>query len=161
MKFRNSGSETTRASNGGSNFGKPPKRDHIEICDSRTDLGPGNWTSWGKQATKERPQNSNQSPVPNIRVSHTQVTKHPQSKPNQKGKGYPQPGSTMNGTPRQPVPGRSLFLLRHLGDRRGPATLIRGCDGSKLEPIIMASHTPLTRSPSLTDGACRLLHARN
>ena len=110
----------------------------VTFCDSGRTCSPGNWKSWGKQATKERPQNSHQFPGPKDQgFPRTQVTKQPHSKPNQKGKGYPQPGSTMNrtGTPHQPAPGRSLFLLRHVGDRRGdPATLIRGCNGSELEP---------------------------
>ena len=48
---------------------------------SRHEPVPRQWVSWGKQATTERPQNSDQSPVPKIRVSNTQVTKQSQTKP--------------------------------------------------------------------------------
>ena len=101
----------------------------------------------GKSYGCKRKAQNNQSPVPKIRVSHTQVTKQPQSKPNPKSRIYPRPGSTMNrtGTPRQPAPGRSLFLPGH-GDRRGDPATLRGCDGSELDaryPMFqhMANHT--------------------
>ena len=110
---------------GGETVGKPPKREHIEICDSGTDLCRGDWTSWGKLARKERPQNSNQSPASTHTSDQTTTI---QAKPTRKRisatwvddepHGHSPP--TCPG-PKSPSPPR--------GD---PATLIRGRDGSKL-----------------------------